>query len=114
METTTILVAGATGLLGNEICRLLRAKNLPVKAIVRTTSDPVKTEQLTKLGLNDRQIKAVLLVKEKGKITNNEYQILNEISDRTALRDLEELTEKSILIKEGEKKGTSYKLNVGG
>ena len=51
METTTILVAGATGLLGNEICRLLRAKNLSVKAMVRTTSDPVKTEQLTKLGV---------------------------------------------------------------
>jgi uncharacterized protein YbjT (DUF2867 family) len=51
MESTTILVAGATGLLGNEICRLLRAKHLSVKALVRTTSDPVKTEQLTKLGV---------------------------------------------------------------
>ena len=26
METSTMLVAGATGLLGNEICRLLRLK----------------------------------------------------------------------------------------
>jgi uncharacterized protein YbjT (DUF2867 family) len=51
METSTILVAGATGFLGNEICRQLRAKNLPVKAMVRTTSDPVKIEQLTKLGV---------------------------------------------------------------
>lgn len=51
METSTILVAGATGLLGNEICRLLRAKNLPVKAMVRLTSDPVKIDQLTKLGV---------------------------------------------------------------
>ncbi|HAQ19685.1 MAG TPA: NAD(P)-dependent oxidoreductase [Prolixibacteraceae bacterium] len=51
METSTILVAGATGLLGNEICRLLRAKNLPVKAIVRTTSDPVKTGELAKIGV---------------------------------------------------------------
>jgi len=51
METSTIMVAGATGLLGNEICRLLRAKHLSVKAMVRTTSDPVKTEQLTKLGV---------------------------------------------------------------
>jgi uncharacterized protein YbjT (DUF2867 family) len=51
METSTIMVAGATGLLGNEICRLLRAKHLTVKAMVRTTSDPVKTEQLTKLGV---------------------------------------------------------------
>lgn len=51
MQTSTILVAGATGLLGNEICRQLRAKNLPVKAMVRTTTDPVKIEQLTKLGV---------------------------------------------------------------
>lgn len=51
METSTVLVAGATGLLGSEICRLLRAKNLPMKAMVRTTSDPVKINQLTKLGV---------------------------------------------------------------
>lgn len=51
METSTIMVAGATGLLGNEICRLLREKHLSVKALVRTTSDPVKTEQLTNLGV---------------------------------------------------------------
>lgn len=51
METSTVLVAGATGLLGSEICRLLRAKNLPVKAMVRTTTDPVKINQLTKLGV---------------------------------------------------------------
>jgi len=89
-------------------------KELDGGFIITLFKDNLTPEQLTKLGLNDRQIKAVLLVKEKGKITNNEYQILNEISDRTALRDLEELTEKSILIKEGEKKGTSYKLNVGG
>jgi uncharacterized protein YbjT (DUF2867 family) len=51
METSTIMVAGATGFLGNEICRQLRVKNLPVKAMVRTTSDPLKLEQLTKLGV---------------------------------------------------------------
>ena len=51
METSTVLVAGATGFLGNEICRQLRAKNLPVKAMVRTTTDPVKIEQLNKLGV---------------------------------------------------------------
>ena len=51
MKTSTVLVAGATGLVGSEICRLLSAKNLTVKAMVRTTSDPVKIEQLTKLGV---------------------------------------------------------------
>ena len=51
METTSVLVAGATGLLGNEICRQLRSKNLQVKAMVRSATDPVKIEQLTKLGV---------------------------------------------------------------
>ncbi|HQB28960.1 MAG TPA: ATP-binding protein, partial [Paludibacter sp.] len=50
-------------------------------------------EQLTKLGLNDRQLKAVEYVKEKGKITNKEYQELNGVSKITAYRDLTELIE---------------------
>ncbi|HEX7585180.1 MAG TPA: SDR family oxidoreductase [Prolixibacteraceae bacterium] len=51
MGTTSVLVAGATGFLGNEICRLLRAKNLLVKALVRKTTDPVKTGELSKIGV---------------------------------------------------------------
>lgn len=47
--------------------------------------------------LNARQIKAVLYVKEKGKITNKEYQDLNECSRATANRDLTELAQKNIL-----------------
>jgi uncharacterized protein YbjT (DUF2867 family) len=50
METSTVLVAGATGFLGNEICRQLRGKNFPVKAMVRATSDPAKSGQLRKFG----------------------------------------------------------------
>jgi ATP-dependent DNA helicase RecG len=82
--------------------------------LVTLFKDNLTEEQLAKLGLNDRQLKAVRFVKEKGKITNKEYQELNETSDRTALRDLENLTELNIFVKDGEKKGTSYKLNTGG
>jgi len=62
METSTVLVAGATGFLGTEICRLLRAKNLPAKAMVRTTTDHLKIEQLTKLGV--QVVKGDLRIKE--------------------------------------------------
>lgn len=62
------------------------------------------SEQLTKLGLNERQLKAVGYVKEKGKITNKEYQTLNSISERTASRELSELTDKQVL-KSSETKG---------
>jgi uncharacterized protein YbjT (DUF2867 family) len=51
MEASTVLLAGATGLVGSEICRILRAENMPVKAMVRATTDPVKTEELTTLGV---------------------------------------------------------------
>ena len=45
------LVVGATGLLGSEICRLLADKGQPVKALVRTTSDPVRVEALHQNGV---------------------------------------------------------------
>lgn len=61
-------------------------------------------EQLTKLGLNERQQKAVEYVKEKGKITNKEYQNINSISERTASRELSELVDKEVL-KSSETKG---------
>lgn len=53
--------------------------------------DIYNKDDLKKLGLNERQIKAVLFVKEKGKITNKEYQELNSVSKVTAYRDLTEL-----------------------
>jgi ATP-dependent DNA helicase RecG len=53
---------------------------------------------LTKLGLSERQIKAVLYVKEKGKITNSEYQEINNCSRATAYRDLTELAQNDILL----------------
>jgi uncharacterized protein YbjT (DUF2867 family) len=45
-----ILVAGATGVLGSEICRLLVESGQPVRAFVRDSSDPKKVAQLRKLG----------------------------------------------------------------
>jgi len=44
-------------------------------------------EQLTKLGLNARQIKAVFFVKEKGRISNKEYQEVPGVARMTAIRD---------------------------
>lgn len=62
--------------------------------IITLFKDNLSEEQLIKLGLNDRQLKAVLFVKEKGKISNTDYQNLNNVSKATATRDLTELVEK--------------------
>ena len=82
--------------------------------MVTLFKDNLTEEQLVKLGLNDRQVKAVIYVKEKGRITNSEYQKLNETSERTASRDLEELYKLNILDRVGESKSTSYVIKVGG
>lgn len=44
------LIVGATGMVGGEICRLLRATGKPVKALVRASSDPAKVANLKSLG----------------------------------------------------------------
>jgi len=69
---------------------------------------------LHQLELNERQIKAVQYIKEYGKITNSDYQNINNVSERTALRDLDDLMRKEIVLKKGQKKGTHYKLRNGG
>jgi ATP-dependent DNA helicase RecG len=77
--------------------------------IVTLFKDIYSEEELKKLGLNERQIKAVLYVKEKGKITNSEYQEINVISKRTAAYELVELVDKyRILKQQGESVGTFY------
>ena len=70
---------------------------------------------LALLGLNVRQVKAVLYVREKGKITNFQYLEINKgITDRTALRDLDFLIAKGVFQRIGEKKAAYYELaNVG-
>lgn len=56
---------------------------------------------LDRLGLNERQRQAVIFVKQHGRITNREYQKLTAAIDRTALRDLEELSDRGVLRKVG-------------
>lgn len=46
-----ILVAGATGLLGSEICRQLRAAGKSVKGLVRESSDRTKVDRLRSFGV---------------------------------------------------------------
>jgi len=71
--------------------------------------DKWNEKNLKKLELNERQIKAVTYVKENSKITNQEYQVLCKISNRTATRDLTELVSLKIFQQIGiTGKGTKY------
>jgi len=71
-------------------------------------------EYLQKIGLNERQIKAVMYVKEKRKITNQEFQKLLNVSKRTVTNDLEDLVKRQLFEKVGTRgRGTFYKLKKG-
>jgi ATP-dependent DNA helicase RecG len=61
-------------------------------------------------GLNERQIIAVLHAAEKRKITTGEYCRLNNVSNMTAFRDLQELCERKLMEQVGEGRGTFYRL----
>jgi ATP-dependent DNA helicase RecG len=66
---------------------------------VEFRKDIYNEKHLKTLNLSDRQVKAILFVREKGKITNSDYQILNDVSKATATRDLTELTETHKILK---------------
>lgn len=69
-------------------------------------------ENLKRLGLNNRQIKAIVYMKEKGSITNKEYQELTGISKPMSTIELRKLVEKNIFQRVGKTgRGTRYLLN---
>jgi len=68
-------------------------------------------EDLSKLGLNERQIKAVLYVRENDEITTSAYTELFNISERTARNDLSELVDKKIFKRVGETNSAKYILD---
>lgn len=70
--------------------------------------DIFSEKQLKGKGLNQRQIKAVMYVRENGKITNKEYQELNKLSRETASRDLKKLVELGLFKSSGTKGAGSY------
>jgi len=73
--------------------------------------DIIYLEHLRTIGLKDRQIKAVLFVKESGSINNSKYQGLTGTTKKTATRDLQELVEYGIFEKTGSTgRGVKYTL----
>lgn len=73
--------------------------------------DKWNEDNLKELGLNERQMKAVLYIKAHNKITSKEYQELTSISRQMATIDLKKLVEKGVFVKTGKAgRGIAYKL----
>ncbi|HMW11143.1 MAG TPA: hypothetical protein PKY09_11630, partial [Bacteroidia bacterium] len=70
---------------------------------VEFRKDIYNEKYLQSLDLNERQVKALLFTKDKGKITNRQYQTLNNCSRNTASNDLSELVDKEFLKPSGQK-----------
>lgn len=66
-------------------------------------ADRYQEDLLRKDGLNERQVKAVLFVKQKRQIINMDYQELTKCSRNTASNDLRELVQKNWLQQNGTK-----------
>jgi len=71
-------------------------------------------EYLRGLGLNERQMRAIAYIREKGKITNEEYKKINKVSKATATKDLRMMVDKLLIVKKGTTgRGTEYHLRKG-
>jgi predicted HTH transcriptional regulator len=77
--------------------------------------DWLTDQRLAEFGLNERQLKAVAFVKERGRITNQDHQRGVAVSKPTATRDLDELLKKNVFEKIGTTgRGTHYVLSKKG
>jgi ATP-dependent DNA helicase RecG len=106
---------------GSGIQRIMNAcksSNLPIPVfdekfggfLVIFRKDIYTEEYLKELGLKERQIKAVMYVKEKDKITNKEYQEINHTTRETSKRDLEVLVNKDVFKRRGKGRNVYYEL----
>jgi ATP-dependent DNA helicase RecG len=101
-----------------EMIKQCREKGLPEPEFVSIRNLEFRTilardifteDVLSKLGLNERQLKAVKYVKKNGRINNKEYRTVCNTSERTATRDLSQLVTKRLFKVIGSTgKGTEY------
>ncbi|MDP2928650.1 MAG: ATP-binding protein, partial [Candidatus Omnitrophota bacterium] len=104
----------------NEMVRQCKEHGLPEPEFVSVRNLEFKTilprdmfteVALQQLGLNERQIGAVKFIKNRGQITNKEYQENFGLKKRQATDDLKELENKGVIKKIGKTgRGTYYVL----
>ncbi len=79
--------------------------------LVTLFKNKYSAEQLQKLGLNERQVKAILYVVEHGSITNSKYQEINAVAKTLATEELKDLIGKELIKQAGSKgRGSKYEL----
>lgn len=86
-----------------------RNASFPVQAPESEAETPAFDPSVTN-GLNERQLRALVFVRERGEITRPQYEAVagQDVSSRTAQNDLRELVDRGILKRVGAGPGTRY------
>jgi ATP-dependent DNA helicase RecG len=73
--------------------------------------DKWNEDNLKKIGLNERQIKAVDYIKTNKAITLSSFKdLVTGVSEKTLYRDFQDLVNRNIFKEIGDKKGRKYEL----
>lgn len=79
------------------------------QSIEELSAEGLDTREWVRMGLNERQIAALLFVIDQRRITNRDLQEqFAEVSAETIRRDLADLVERGLLLKIGDKRATYY------
>lgn len=84
------------------------------QVVAKVVSKGEYWENHREIGINERQRKVINRVLDgfEGKLTSSKWAKLVKCSSDTALRDIEDLLQKSMLLKEGTGRGTYYELRM--
>ncbi len=76
--------------------------------VITLWRDWLSDEVLAELALNDRQLKALPILRQQRHLTNSEYQAITGATRATAKRDLEALVQKAVIVARGSGRGAHY------
>ncbi len=72
--------------------------------------DIYNAETLRDRGIGERQIKAILYIKERGSISNREYREMFGVSNKTAYLEIMDLVKRGLIVKRGAGRSSIYVL----
>ena len=99
-----------------DMIALCREKGLPEpefeqragQFVVTLWRDWLTDEILAGLDLNKRQVKAIQFLKSEESLSSADFQHLTGASRQTATRDLDDLVQKAVFVRQGKGRGTRY------
>ena len=102
----------------NDMINYCREWHIPEPEFKHVTGDFVVTffgkltdKYYKDLGLNERQVKAIDYVRKNNSITNGEFRkLFPNLTRETLRKDLNDLVNKGILVKKGDRRGSFYEL----